>query len=719
MNREDQQAGHGQERILAEGRNCWRVARADRLAFLVDAAAYFRAFKEAALKARHSILIVGWDVHSRMRLEFPDAARPGVPNTLGPFLEHLVTQTEGLEVRVLDWDSPLIYAPDREWLQQARFDWFTHTRLYFAVDDEHPIGASQHQKIVVIDDRVAFVGGCDLTFARLDGPEHLPDDPRRVKPDGSPYDPYHDVQAILEGPAAEAVADVARERWQWATGERPAPVEDPAACWPDDLEPDLAGVDVAIARTYPAWKGRGDVREVEALFLDTIARARHSLYIENQFFTATRAARALLERLGEPDCPEIVLVLPPRPSTWLEQTTMGTRQRYVLARLRQADVHGRFRVYSPMVGEAGETGVKVHAKVMVADDRFVRVGSANLNNRSMGLDSECDVAIEGAPGSAVAGAAIRLRNRLLAEHLDATPERVAEEIETHGSLVAAVEALRGPGRSLAPFPEVPPDTLATVLAESDIFDPEAPAEPERIADELVADTTAQTTLRKAFFRLGMVVVALLALAALWRWGPLAGLADAANIETWAAAVESDWTATALVLGAYVVGGLVMFPVLALIAATGLLYGPLAGLAVAAAGSLMSAVAGYGAGVLLGRRTLRRLSGGALDRVSRQLARRGVLSVTIIRLLPVAPFTVINLAAGASHIRFRDFVAGTALGMAPGIVAITLFSGQLGELMRAPNPVNAALLAALLVVIAGAAYWSWRHFVRRRAVADDA
>ncbi|HUF86264.1 MAG TPA: VTT domain-containing protein [Thermohalobaculum sp.] len=160
----------------------------------------------------------------------------------------------------------------------------------------------------------------------------------------------------------------------------------------------------------------------------------------------------------------------------------------------------------------------------------------------------------------------------------------------------------------------------------------------------------------------------------------------------------------------------MFPVLALIAGTGLL--SVAGLAVATAGSLLGAVTGYAAGAVLGRDALRRLAGRRLDRISRQLARRSILAMTVVRLLPVAPFTLINLAAGAWHIRFRDFAAGTVLGMAPGIVAITLFSGQLGQLMRAPSAANAAILAGLLLLIAAVAAWGWRHFLRHRSAARD-
>jgi uncharacterized membrane protein YdjX (TVP38/TMEM64 family) len=149
----------------------------------------------------------------------------------------------------------------------------------------------------------------------------------------------------------------------------------------------------------------------------------------------------------------------------------------------------------------------------------------------------------------------------------------------------------------------------------------------------------------------------------------------------------------------------------------MIYGPLAGLLIASSGALLGAAAGYAAGALLGRGTLSRLAGSRLDRVSRQIARRGLLSMTIIRLLPVAPFTLVNFAAGASHISFRDFVFGTMLGMAPGVAAITLFSSQLSEALRAPSTFNLAMLLLSSLLIGAVVFWGWRRFGRRRAAAQ--
>lgn len=701
----------GAVRFLIEGRNCWRMVRASRLAFLIDAQSYFCRFKAAALRARTSIMIVGWDVNSRMPLEFPDDARHDVPNKLGRFLNYLANTRPGLKIRVLDWDSPLFFAPDREWAQQAHFDWFTHPNMRFALDDQHPVGASHHQKLVVIDDDIAFVGGIDLTDSRLDAPEHRACDPRRRKPDGEAYGPYHDVQVAVSGCAAKALASVAYDRWRCATGEHVQPALASEDCWPEDLAVDLVDTDVAIARTYPAWKHRPDIREIETLFLDAIARAERTVYIENQYFCAERVAQAIIARLADADCPEFVLIVPSKPGSWLERKAMGSKQQRLLAHVRRADHRGRFRVYMPVVGECGEVSVKVHSKVLIVDGRIAIIGSANLNNRSLGLDSECNLALEGDPGSATERAVTAFRDRLLSEHLDVPMGVLAAAIDTQGSLIGAIERLRGEARSLRPFPQTPADLLDTIAADLDVLDPDAPAAPERIADELAQGKRYQTTLRAALVRLAAVVVVFSALAALWRWGPLSSWADPAVLDAWGHSLSSSGMATALLLVAYVVGGLVMFPVLVLIAATGLFYGPMSGVLIAGAGSLLSAGAGYAVGALLGRRFLRRMAGGRLDHISRQLARRGVLSMTVIRLLPVAPFTLINLAAGASHIRFRDYLVGTTLGMAPGVVAITTFSGQLRRVIDSPDATNIAVLAGVMIVIIVAAFLCWRRFIR--------
>ena len=128
------------------------------------------------------------------------------------------------------------------------------------------------------------------------------------------------MMVALDGDAARALAAIARERWHAATGRRLAAVAhietDP---WPEQLEPSFEGVDVGIARTMPPKGEAQAVREIERLYLDMIASARRSIYIENQYFTSPRIAAALCARLAEPDGPEIVLVLRLLSHGWLER----------------------------------------------------------------------------------------------------------------------------------------------------------------------------------------------------------------------------------------------------------------------------------------------------------------------------------------------------------------------------------------------------------------
>ena len=471
------------DRIIRPGRNCWREEPAERAAVLVDAAAYYHAFAEAASRARHSIFVLGWDFNSAVRLH-PGADGLGECDQVGRFLDDLLRRNRRLHVYVLDWDFSVLYALQRELLPRLRIGRGTHRRFHFRLDNRHPIGGAQHQKVVVIDDAMAFVGGCDFGACRWDTPAHAPEDWRRIDPWGKAYGPYHDVQIAVDGAAAAALGALARARWQRATGERPIPAKrarhaDP---WPPTLEPDFRGVDVAIARTMPALGDEPEAREVESLYLDAIAAARYSLYVENQYLTSASIGAALAARLREPTGPEIVIVLPRQCEGWLEETTMGVLRARLLRELEQADRYRRLRVYYPDVAGLNERRLTVHAKLLIADDRLLRIGSANLNNRSMGLDSECDVAIDAGGDSDLRAAIVRVRDRLLGERLGQPPARVAATMRQRGSLVQTIEALSGPARGLRRLDPTVADWIDQLVPDAALVDPERPVD----ADTLLA-----------------------------------------------------------------------------------------------------------------------------------------------------------------------------------------------------------------------------------------
>ncbi|MCG6946103.1 MAG: VTT domain-containing protein [Deltaproteobacteria bacterium] len=694
-------------KVLAEGKNCWRIAPADRVAFLIDGASYFAAFLSAVERAQRSVLIVGWDFDSRIQLQHDEKPQDGAEQLLH-FLKAVISRRKDLHIHILIWDFAVIYALDRELFPTIKLDWHVPRRLHFRFDGNNPVGVSHHQKIVVIDDAVAFVGGIDLSKSRWDTPEHRAKDPRRVDPLGRSYPPRHDVQLAVAGPAAAALGDLVRERWYRATGDRLKPPEekdlDP---WPPELSADMENVRIGIARTESAHEERQEIREVENLYCDAIAAARRYIYLENQYFTCEKIAEALASRLQEEDGPEVVMVLPRRCPGWLEESTMGALRARLVLRLRERDLHGRLRVCYPIVPDLGEEHIIVHAKLMVVDDTLVRVGSANLSNRSMGSDSECDLAIEAVGEARTEKAIATFRNQLLAEHLGVGADAVADRLSTGHSLIEVVEELGDSERTLVPLEVEDPERSEKILPASAVFDPERPVSPEELLEEFVPEKVRQSG-KHGLLRLGLILLALLALSAAWRWTPLGEWLSVERITGWLDHLRGSPSAPLLILGGYIVGSLVLVPITLMILATAFAFGPLAGSAYSLLGCLLAAVITYAVGRILGRDKVRRLAGSRLDRVNRRLADHSLVTMLTVRLLPIAPYTVVNIVAGAFHIRFRDFVFGTILGMAPGILAITVFERQMEEAIRKPGAGSLSLLAAVVAAIAVTAV-----MVRRR------
>jgi phosphatidylserine/phosphatidylglycerophosphate/cardiolipin synthase-like enzyme len=285
--------------ILAPGRNCGRIAKAHRAAVLVDACEYFRRLEYALQQAEQSILIIGWDFDGRIKL-CPDNCEC---QPLGHFLRSLVDRRPNLQIRILVWSGAVVHAPGAPMPLLFGADWQQHPNITSKLDQHHPLYDAHHQKIIVIDDRLAFVGGIDLTVDRWDTCGHSEKDRFRVRPDGNSYRPVHDVQMLVDDDAAAAIGDMTRERWLTATGEKLTAIDSVKDLWPPDVVPDFRDVDVGIARTLPAWGRTQSISEIARLTEDMLSAARDSVYIESQYLTAsnvrqgtrTGAARWFLE----------------------------------------------------------------------------------------------------------------------------------------------------------------------------------------------------------------------------------------------------------------------------------------------------------------------------------------------------------------------------------------------------------------------------------------
>jgi phosphatidylserine/phosphatidylglycerophosphate/cardiolipin synthase-like enzyme/uncharacterized membrane protein YdjX (TVP38/TMEM64 family) len=682
--------------------------RVGRAAFIIDACPYFHAFAQAVSRAKRSVLILGWDIDSRIRL-----GENGQGPRLYELLNQCVQENPELHIHVLIWDFPLAYSMDREPLQSLNFPRKTHANIHFHLDDELPVGSSHHQKVVVVDDKIAFVGGMDLTAARWDRPDHFPEDPDRVRPGGEPYGPYHDVQMVVDGEPAARLGDMARERWLWATGKslnRPEEVEgDP---WPPTVKPDLRDLDLTVALTLPQYKGRPERREVEGLYLDWIAAARKTIYLENQYFTSETVRDALARRLQEEDGPEVLVILPRMTTGLLEQLVMEPLQSDVLDQLAEQDAHGRLSVFCPFADEDGETAIKIHSKIMAVDDRFMTIGSANLNDRSMGLDSECNLAMEAPEGSSESAVLRAFRQRLTAHHLGLPVDKVAREEERTGML-GAVRDLREESRRLVPEHDTRnKDALPVDPKVARRLDTSRPG----LYDTILDDYTGSDNSRMSFLRMslfGVILVGFIALALAWRFTSLSEYANPDSLLHWAEHVRRMPLAPLAAVLCFVLGGFVLFPVTLLIVLTASIFDPLWALCISLAGCVLSALSVYGLGRLLGHQAIQRLAGSRVHTISRALGKHGLGSIVVVRIVPVAPYSIVNLMAGASHIRPVTFLLGTVLGMAPGIVAMTLFGSQLMNALRNPGMGTILILAAIVLAIVGLGALLRRRLSRMR------
>ena len=459
---------------ISESDSIWCYAKATRAHAVVDAAPYYEIIQAAMMNAKHRIMLIGWDFDTRIDLTRSRRKKGAPPKRLGDFILWLADRTPGLEIKLLKWNFGALKMLGRGQTIVDVAKWAMHSQIQFKLDSAHPVGCSHHQKIVVIDDKMAACGGIDMTADRWDTPEHLDNDPKRKRPNGKLYGPWHDTTMLVEGEAAAALATLSRARWELAGGDPldPCP-SDAASPWPEFLEAEYQFVEMGIARTRAEYKDACEIREIQQLFLEQIARAKKYIYAENQYFASPKIADAIAKRMAEANPPEIIIVNPATADGWLEQKAMDGARVQLLRAIGEHDKQDRFSIYVPYT--KGSAPIYVHAKLMIVDDEILRIGSANMNNRSLGLDSECDIFIDTArEGNESAGPTIKaMRVALLAEHCGLAEEKVAALLDKGMSMRDIIENVEGNGRSLRRL-ELPELTEADkTIAENAALDPES------------------------------------------------------------------------------------------------------------------------------------------------------------------------------------------------------------------------------------------------------
>ena len=474
--------------ILELGRNAWKTVAPAEAGLLVDADDYYRAFYSAVHRAERYILMSGWQFDSGVPLLRGRDVPTGAEVRFLKCLNGLCETKPDLQIYILAWNFHVAFALEREWMQRVFFHWLTNSRFRFLFDDCPVSSGSHHQKFVVVDGHLAFLGGMDVCESRWDDRRHLAVNPLRLSR-GQPVKPYHDVQVYLTGgDAAATLQELFADRWARAGGD---PLALPAPSG-DERRPELpkgaiaiGAAPVALSRTDPRAPGE-EIVEIEHLFLDAIDAADRLIYMETQYFSSRKVYEALVRRLRAPDrrALEVVVVVNERAEALKEELAVGLRQAKILEGLRRAakGTAHHLGLYHSLCEGANDTfrATYIHSKVIVVDDRFLTVGSANLTNRSMGVDSELHASWEASTPTSESAHLTRLIRRvrvsLLAEHAGAAGVRAIRTFHLIGGLVARLDELsRRPGARLqAHGPPTPTQAAALELVDpQDLpFDPE-------------------------------------------------------------------------------------------------------------------------------------------------------------------------------------------------------------------------------------------------------
>jgi phosphatidylserine/phosphatidylglycerophosphate/cardiolipin synthase-like enzyme len=367
---------------------------------LVDGAAALPAIARELMTARSHVHVTGWYFTPDFALRRDDE-----PVVLRNLLAELA---ESVDVRILVWaGAPLpLFRPSRREVRQMREQLIAGTRIRCELDARERPMHCHHEKTIVIDDRIAFVGGMDLTTQagdRYDLSEHH----------ARAAVGWHDAEARIEGPAVADVAEHFRMRWREVAGETLPPVR--------SSEP-AGDVELQVVRTVPEKiyeaVPRGDFRIAES-YVRAFRGAERFIYVENQFLWSPEIASVLHEKLTHPPSGDfkVVFVLPSKPNSGRDDT------RGVLGELIEADDDNGRLLACTLYARSGQLvdPIYVHAKIAIVDDKWLTIGSANLNEHSLFNDTEMNVVAHDSE------LARRTRLRLWSEHLELPEEEIPDD----------------------------------------------------------------------------------------------------------------------------------------------------------------------------------------------------------------------------------------------------------------------------------------------------
>lgn len=691
---------------LLFARRCfWRETYVDRLSILIDAKAYFESLAASLESAEKSICIMGWDLDTRIRLRRIDPKHS--KESLGALISRLVRKRSELHVYVLIWNFFFIMSRKRMLPPWFRRDWTCHPRIHFVYDVNRPIESSRHEKFVLIDRKLAYLGCTDLSRERWDVPGHTEFKEFRVNPDGHAYRPHHDLQAVFNGEAAELLAQHFENEWRRSTGEIiRVEYSNLSSTWLKQLKPDFENAHLYFSRTSPPQPAYPPVREIEDMLLELIKRAERFIYIEMQYMSAENLISALIEKLREEKGPYILIILPHAANSFIERRLMSVLQARQLLRLKASDPYSRLKICYPVLPPPEFDSLMLHSKLMIVDGTFLHLGSANFTRRSMGLDSELNFTLV-AESQKDRDSIQKILGKLLAEFMGLELNDVLPQTDDPRSLFAYIDNLKDRDKALK---DMEIQTLGLNYKKFIDGEYSDPSQPYAI-EEIRLLNIEKVNLKK---KLWLLVILFLAfgflIAAVWYFTDLDEKLRSYILTEAHTPSVSNITAILFILS---LASVLMMPITLITLGCVFLFGPWGGAASSMLVALLSASISYFLGRFLDSNWLGGVFGKALDKVAKKLqSANGLTMMVLIRLLPVAPFGVVNLAGGLSRVSFILFILGVFIGLLPSKIVLAVFADRAFGLIRNPSFESFALLIFVSLVVLGVIYVSSRWLERR-------
>ncbi|MBC77697.1 MAG: hypothetical protein CME64_16955 [Halobacteriovoraceae bacterium] len=641
---------------------------------IICANAYFKTIRQHFEQAQESILICGWSFNM-------DIVMGEDGKTLK---EVLFSLPETVKVKILIWDYPIFYVADRDPFIGLSIALQNKSNIHFERFDFHPLLSSMHSKMVVVDNKDLFVGGIDLDLERRDGEYNKSDDPVRVDKDGEVFKPFRDYAFHFKSQNTKKFSSFFDQLWESQAGQK------------SFLETNHSEGEgnVLFSRTIPKFKGNPQDRSSFKMHKWLIQNAQDYIYIENQYLTSEKIVELLVEVLKKENGPEVVIVVSYGKMPFIEKMSMGALLTDYVNTLLSNDPHNRLKIYTLFTGDDNEREyVKIHSKCIIADDRYLKIGSSNINNRSMEFDYELDALYVGEK-------VVEFKNRIFKTLLG-----YGEPIDIRKSIIKTFELAKEKHNKIVEVKDILHDK--SIMVEYKDYLPLDKREMtffERAGQMFIT--------KKRFVMMNYKIVigaAMLCLAVLGALYVNPGQVDSfvkAFLSTFN--VESSLLLMGVFFLSYTALGPIFFPLNAYIFLCGAYLDLGHAFITAIAGALSVASISYWFGAFFGAEIKAESKIEKVKQLKRLLKRNSLLTLVFLRVVPVAPYPLVNMVCGKFRVGFAKYITGTFIGVLPGTTALIFFEKQLIELFQSPSLANIITIAIVVIL-----FLFGMRFVRRR------